>query len=99
MNTHSAVVAGEGIEPSTQGYGPCEIPFLYPAINYFLRAAAAFLAFALRCTEYAIATACFTGFPDFTSAETLRSKQFWEAHFRSGIIIFSFLRWCILWHL
>lgn len=40
------VVAGEGIEPSTSGYGPDEIPFLYPAENYFLR----FFAFALRCT-------------------------------------------------
>lgn len=27
------VVAGEGIEPSTIGYGPIEIPFLYPAIK------------------------------------------------------------------
>jgi len=51
-----------------------------------LRDAAAFFAFALRWILYAIATACLTGLPDFTSAETLRLKQFWEAHFRVGII-------------
>ena len=29
------VVAGLGIEPSSQGYEPCEIPFLHPAICFF----------------------------------------------------------------
>lgn len=28
-----SVVAGSGIEPLSQGYEPCEIPLLYPAIN------------------------------------------------------------------
>jgi len=31
------VVAGEGIEPSTVGYGPTEIPFLYPAETLLYR--------------------------------------------------------------
>ena len=26
------IVAGPGIEPGSQGYEPCEIPLLYPAI-------------------------------------------------------------------
>lgn len=26
------LVAGEGLEPSTQGYEPCKLPLLYPAI-------------------------------------------------------------------
>jgi hypothetical protein len=52
-------------------------------IHYFF-----FLDFALasRWTLYAIATACLTGLPDFTSAETFLSKQFCEAHFLSGIL-------------
>lgn len=27
------MVAGPGIEPGSQGYEPCEIPLLYPAIS------------------------------------------------------------------
>ncbi len=30
------LVAGPGIEPGSQGYEPCEIPLLYPAIYYLL---------------------------------------------------------------
>jgi len=47
-----------------------------------------FAAFALRWTSYAIANACFIGLPALTSAETFLSKQFCEAHFRSGILLF-----------
>jgi hypothetical protein len=51
-------------------------------VHYFFFLA---LAFAWRCTLYAIATACLTGLPDFTSADTFRLKQFWEAHLRIGM--------------
>ena len=27
------IVAGSGIEPESQGYEPCEMPLLYPAIK------------------------------------------------------------------
>lgn len=30
---HVPSVAGDGIEPPSQGYEPCETPFLYPAIK------------------------------------------------------------------
>lgn len=35
INTSFAGVAGQGVEPWTSGYGPDEIPFLYPAIKLF----------------------------------------------------------------
>ena len=35
------MVAGPGVEPGTQGYGPREIPFLYPAFKKVGRGAAA----------------------------------------------------------
>ncbi len=28
------IVAGAGIEPASQGYEPCEVPLLYPAILF-----------------------------------------------------------------
>jgi hypothetical protein len=28
------IVAGSGIEPESQGYEPCEIPLLYPAMSH-----------------------------------------------------------------
>ena len=30
------IVAGPGIEPGPQGYEPCEMPLLYPAILYWV---------------------------------------------------------------
>jgi hypothetical protein len=49
-----------------------------------------FLDFALRWTLYAMARACLIGLPDLISVFKLRVKQFCEAHFRSGIILFFF---------
>ena len=45
----------------------------------------------MRCVLYAIATACFTGFPAFTSADTFLRKADFEADLTKGMIYFPFL--------